>query len=75
MFLVSISRLTKTLAMDCEMVGTGPEGRDSVIARVSIVNAYSECIYDEYVKPKEKITDFRTEISGVRPADLKKGNF
>ena len=59
--------------MDCEMVGTGPNGESSIIARVSIVNAYGVCLYDEFVKPKEKVTDFRTSISGVRPSDLKKG--
>lgn len=61
--------------MDCEMVGTGPTGQDSIIARVSVVNSHGECLYDEFVKPKEKVTDYRTRISGVRPADLKKGKF
>lgn len=59
--------------MDCEMVGTGPKGESSIIARVSIVNAYGICLYDEFVKPKERVTDFRTSISGVRPSDLKNG--
>ncbi|CAL1260754.1 unnamed protein product [Larinioides sclopetarius] len=70
---VDSAGLTKTVAIDCEMVGTGPKGKDSILARVSIVNAFGNCIYDEYVKPKEKVTDYRTEVSGVRPADLKKG--
>jgi len=68
-----LKELTKVLALDCEMVGTGPDGKDSVLARVSIVNAYGQCVYDEFVKPKERVTDFRTQISGVRPSDLKKG--
>ncbi|GIY57691.1 RNA exonuclease 4, partial [Caerostris darwini] len=66
-------RLTAAVAIDCEMVGTGPTGKDSILARVSIVNEFGECIYDEFVKPKEKVTDYRTEVSGVRPADLKEG--
>ncbi|XP_042911334.1 uncharacterized protein [Parasteatoda tepidariorum] len=69
----SLKELTKVLSMDCEMVGTGPDGKDSILARVSIVNAYGQCVYDEFVKPKEKVTDYRTHISGVRPSDLRKG--
>ena len=59
--------------MDCEMVGVGQGGMDSVLARVSIVNQYGRCIYDKYVKPKEHVTDFRTQFSGVRPENLKNG--
>lgn len=69
----SLKEITKVVAMDCEMVGVGPEGKESALARVSIVNSHGHCIYDEFVKPKEKVTDFRTEISGIRPSNLKKG--
>ncbi|XP_050782737.1 RNA exonuclease 4 [Gopherus flavomarginatus] len=65
--------LTKAVAMDCEMVGVGPEGEDSILARVSIVNQFGKCIYDKYVKPTEKVTDYRTAVSGIRPKDIKKG--
>ena len=59
--------------MDCEMVGVGQGGKDSVLARVSIVNLYGRCIYDKYVQPKEQVTDFRTQFSGIRPENLKNG--
>ena len=65
--------LTKILAMDCEMVGVGPDGKDSIVARVSIINFYGDCVYDKYVKPTKKVTDYRTEISGIRPGDIKHG--
>ncbi|XP_074871693.1 RNA exonuclease 4 [Carettochelys insculpta] len=65
--------LTKAIAMDCEMVGVGPQGEDSILARVSIVNQFGKCIYDKYVKPTEKVTDYRTAVSGIRPKDIKKG--
>ncbi|XP_028666054.1 RNA exonuclease 4 [Erpetoichthys calabaricus] len=65
--------LTKIVAMDCEMVGVGPSGEDSIVARVSIVNHFGKCIYDKYVKSTEKVTDFRTAVSGVRPEHLRKG--
>jgi RNA exonuclease 4 len=66
----SFSGLTKILAMDCEMVGTGSDGMNSVLARVSIVNFFGHCLYDKYVKPIEEITDYRTAVSGIRPSDL-----
>ncbi|XP_067280100.1 RNA exonuclease 4 [Pseudorasbora parva] len=65
--------LTRAVAMDCEMVGVGCDGEDSILARVSIVNHFGKCIYDKYVKPTEKVTDYRTAVSGIRPADIEKG--
>jgi len=68
-------RMTKVVGMDCEMVGVGEEGTDSVLARVSIVNQYGEPIYDSYVAPKEKVTDYRTYVSGIRPSHLENGSY
>uniref|UniRef100_A0A8C0JI98 REX4 homolog, 3'-5' exonuclease n=1 Tax=Canis lupus dingo TaxID=286419 RepID=A0A8C0JI98_CANLU len=65
--------LTRALAMDCEMVGAGPKGEESVAARVSIVNQYGKCVYDKYVKPTQPVTDYRTAVSGIRPENLKQG--
>lgn len=66
-------RRTWCLAMDCEMVGVGPMN-ESALARVSIVNEAGYCILDTFVKPKVKVTDYRTEVSGVRESDLVNGN-
>lgn len=65
--------LTKAVAIDCEMVGVGPDGEDSILARVSLVNQFGKCIYDKHVKPTEKVTDYRTAVSGIRPEDIKDG--
>ncbi|XP_027949208.1 RNA exonuclease 4 isoform X2 [Eumetopias jubatus] len=65
--------LTRALAMDCEMVGVGPKGEESIAARVSIVNQYGKCVYDKYVKPTQPVTDYRTAVSGIRPENLKQG--
>uniref|UniRef100_A0A1E1XF96 RNA exonuclease 4 n=1 Tax=Amblyomma aureolatum TaxID=187763 RepID=A0A1E1XF96_9ACAR len=64
---------TRVVAMDCEMVGVGHEGKDSVLARVSLVNVMGHCIYDKFVKPTEEVVDYRTAVSGVRPGDIEKG--
>lgn len=65
--------ITKIVAIDCEMVGVGPDGEDSIVARVSLVNQFGKCIYDKYVKPTERVTDYRTAVSGIRPQDIRHG--
>lgn len=57
------------------MVGVGHNGEDSILARVSLVNQFGKCIYDKFVKPTERVTDYRTAVSGIRPADVKDGQF
>lgn len=56
------------VAMDCEMVGVGPSGTRSVLARVSIVDCEGKVLLDKYVRPNEYVTDFRTPITGITPA-------
>ncbi|XP_054814582.1 uncharacterized protein LOC129315084 isoform X3 [Prosopis cineraria] len=65
------SSLTDAVAMDCEMVGVG-QGNRSALGRVTLVNRWGNVIYDEFVRPVERIVDFRTKISGIRPRDLRK---
>lgn len=57
---------TKMVAIDCEMVGTGPKGHVSSLARCSIVNYSGDVLYDEYVLPPCHIVDYRTRWSGIR---------
>ncbi|XP_037303422.1 RNA exonuclease 4-like [Manduca sexta] len=67
------NKITKFLAMDCEMVGIGYNGSDHMLARVSIVNKFGDCIYDKFVKAREEVKDYRTDVSGVRKEDLLNG--
>lgn len=60
----------KYLALDCEMVGVGPEGQESSLARVSIVNFYGHVLLDVYVRQRERVVDYRTQYSGIRPSDM-----
>ncbi|CAN9227273.1 unnamed protein product [Alternaria alternata] len=65
----------KYVALDCEMVGVGPEpNRDSALARVSLVNFHGHQVYDSYVQvPRQiEITDYRTHVSGIEPRHLRK---
>lgn len=52
--------------MDCEMVGVGP-GRESGLARCSLVDVHGAVLYDKFIRPEGKITDYRTQVSGVTP--------
>lgn len=60
----------KYVAIDCEFVGIGFEGKESALARISIVNFYGHVLLDRFVKPKEKVVDWRTWVSGVTPKHM-----
>jgi DNA polymerase III epsilon subunit-like protein len=61
------------VGMDCEMVGVGRHGQESMLARCSLVTLLDEAtkpnkvkvLYDAYVKPSKNITDYRTQWSGI----------
>jgi RNA exonuclease 4 len=52
------------------MVGLGPLGSESALARVSVVNYHGHVLMDTFVQPRERVTDWRTWVSGVREVDL-----
>lgn len=61
-------------ALDCEMVGCGPDGFDSVVARVTVINWENEVVLDTFVQVPVPVTDFRTQVSGIKPEDLQSEN-
>ncbi|KAF7560236.1 hypothetical protein G7046_g3902 [Stylonectria norvegica] len=63
--------LGKFIAIDCEMVGVGPGGHESALARVSVVDFHGRQIYDSYVKPKERVTNWRTAVSGISQKSMR----
>lgn len=62
----------RMVALDCEMVGTGMNGKYSELARCSLVDGHGQVLYDEFVQPKGFVTDFRTQWSGIRKSDINK---
>jgi DNA polymerase III epsilon subunit-like protein len=58
------------VAVDCEMVGVGAEGARSALAQVVIVDYAGRVMYQKYVKCAERVTDYRTAVSGIRPEHL-----
>ncbi|NXK55667.1 AEN nuclease, partial [Chauna torquata] len=61
----------KYVAIDCEMVGTGPRGRLSELARCTVVSYEGDVIYDKYVQPELPIVDYRTRWSGITKQHMK----
>lgn len=61
-----VAKPGKMVAIDCEMVGTGPGGRNSDLARCSVVSYYGDVMYDKYIRPLSPITNYRTRWSGIR---------
>ena len=53
------------------MVGVGPEGLESAVARVTLCNWAEEVILDTFVKVPVEVTDYRTFVSGIEAKDLK----
>ena len=60
------------MAIDCEMVGTGPRGRVSELARCSVVSYHGEVLYDKYIRPEMPIVDYRTRWSGITRQHMRK---
>nr|CCA26446.1 RNA exonuclease 4 putative [Albugo laibachii Nc14] len=59
------------VAMDCEMVGVGIDGRQDALARCSIIDFDGNVLFDRTITPVEKVTDYRTRVSGIRPRSFK----
>lgn len=63
----------KVLAMDCEMCITSPEGvtpQEFSLTRISIIDWDGQVVMDEFVKPKNPITNYLTQYSGITSAML-----
>jgi RNA exonuclease 4 len=67
---VDLPSESQCVALDCEMVGVGDDGHRSVVARVTIIDWHGQTLMDEYVRPPEDVTDYRTFVSGVTRQDL-----
>ena len=50
------------VAIDCKTVTV--TGGVNVCARCTIVNHQQKIIYDTYIKPDRKVTDYRTPLTG-----------
>ena len=69
-FHLSKEEQAKYVALDCEMVGVGPHGKRSSVARVTLVDFDGSVILDEMILQEQEVTDFRTFVSGITKEDL-----
>ncbi|XP_057853379.2 RNA exonuclease 4-like isoform X1 [Cryptomeria japonica] len=58
------------IALDCEMVGGGQDGSLDLCARVCLVNEEEKVLFHYYVKPPIPITNYRYDITGIKPEHL-----
>ena len=65
---------SRHIALDAEMVGIGPEGFTSALARVTIVDWSGDIVYDTCVQVDQPVTDYRTFVSGITPHHLQPEN-
>ncbi|XP_036211682.1 interferon-stimulated gene 20 kDa protein [Myotis myotis] len=61
----------EVVAMDCEMVGLGPNN-ESGLARCSLVDIKGAVVYDKFIRPEGEITNYRTAVSGVTARHMEK---
>ena len=59
----------RIVAIDCEMIST--ESNPNTLARVSVVDFDGNVLLDEYVKPKDKVRNYKTAVSGIKASHLK----
>ncbi len=57
------------VACDAEMVGVGAADV-SALARISLTDWSGRVLYDKFVQPRGRVTNYRTWVSGIRKQDL-----
>lgn len=56
----------QAIVLDCEMVGVGPGGSISALARLSAIDFLTgELLIDKLVQPSRMVIDWRTKYSGI----------
>jgi len=57
--------------MDCEFVGAVFEGVEASLPEFPSSNFHGLLIYDRFVEPREKATDWRAFVSGFGTSNIK----
>nr|ACG46030.1 RNA exonuclease 4 [Zea mays] len=61
----------RAVALACKMVGGGSDGSMDLCARVCLVGEDEHVIFQTYVKPTLPVTNYRYEVTGIRPEYLR----
>ncbi|CAL1695228.1 unnamed protein product [Somion occarium] len=62
------------VAISCTVVGVGPGGSTSMLARVAVVDYRGHTLLCSYVRPTMPVTDHRTSTTGIQPEHLTNDN-
>ncbi len=57
-------------ALDAEFVGVGEEGKESALARLTVINWDLAIVFHTYVKVEKPVTDYRHFVSGILPEQI-----
>jgi DNA polymerase III epsilon subunit-like protein len=60
----------KIFGIDVECVATGVRAQDRAAARIVLVSMEDEVVFDEFIKPQDKVFSCITELTGIKPSDL-----
>ena len=60
----------EVVALDCEMVGVGPDGETSSAASVTLIDWNGNILFQSYIRQTVPVTDYRTFVSGITKEDL-----
>lgn len=63
--------LTVFFSIDVECAATGPQHDARSPVRVALVDAAEKVLYSSFVKPKDKVFNFLTPLTGVQEQDVK----
>ncbi|KAL6634995.1 hypothetical protein ACP70R_027666 [Stipagrostis hirtigluma subsp. patula] len=61
----------RAVALACKMVGGGSDGSVDICARVCLIGEDENIIFQTYVKPTATVTNYRYEVTGIRPEHLR----
>ncbi|CAN4079245.1 unnamed protein product [Withania somnifera] len=65
------SRGGRVVALACKMVGGGSDGSLDLCGRVCLVDEHERILFHSYVKPNLPVTNYRYEMTGIRPEYLR----
>ncbi|KAJ4973280.1 hypothetical protein NE237_006454 [Protea cynaroides] len=63
----------QVVALACKMVSGGSDGSFDLCARVCLVDEDENIIFQSYVRPQNRVTNYRYETTGIRPENLRDG--
>lgn len=58
------------VGLACDTVATGTGWNERIVGRVSVVSGEGRLLLERFVAPSRPVTDYMTDVTGIRPEDL-----